>query len=114
MPPPPPPVTPRALVLGPAGSPPVSPITSSILRPAIVELRALRNRLAPCSIWMPPCASGPVLTVRSPILTGLFWAIAGIGRFALKPSPAAAFGHVRLGDLLFVLAFLPDRLLVFH
>ena len=24
----------------------------------------------PCSIWMPPCASGPVLTVSSPILNG--------------------------------------------
>ena len=33
----------------------------------------------PCSIWMPPCASGPVLTVRRPILNGAPWARATAG-----------------------------------
>src|SRR5207244_6284501 len=40
------------------------------------------KRMVPCSIWMPPAASGPVFTVSRPILTGLFWAIAGNGRVA--------------------------------
>src|SRR2546428_796534 len=31
---------------------------------------------------MPPAARGPVFTVRRPIFTGLFWAIAGNGRVA--------------------------------
>src|SRR5205823_7991870 len=84
------------------------PITSSILRPAIVEFRSFRNRLVPCSIWMPPCASGPVLTVRSPILTGLFWAIAGIGRFAAKAAPAAPLSQLRRVILEAILAFLPN------
>src|SRR5438309_2330859 len=34
------------------------------------------KRMVPCSIWMPPAASGPVFTVSRPILTGLFWATA--------------------------------------
>jgi hypothetical protein len=36
----------------------------------------------PCSIWIPPEASGPVFTVSSPIFTGLFWANAGNGHAA--------------------------------
>ena len=37
----------------------------------------------PCSIWMPPCASGPVLTVSRPILNGAPCACtAGIFRLA--------------------------------
>src|SRR5512144_3215795 len=75
------------LVLAPAGLPPVSPTTSSTLRPAIVLFRSLRNRSTPCSIWMPPAASGPVLTVRRPMRTGLLWARARVGRAA---APAAS------------------------
>src|SRR6185312_14968738 len=42
----------------------------------------------PSSKWMPPAASGPVLTVSSPTLTGAFCATAGIGIAA--PAAAAA------------------------
>src|ERR1700716_3222826 len=38
-------------------------------------------------MWMPPAASGPVLTVIRPILSGAFCATAGIGNAA---APAAA------------------------
>src|SRR5262249_23221232 len=38
--------------------------------------------MVPCSIWMPPVASGPVFTVSSPIRTGLLWAKAGTGTAA--------------------------------
>src|SRR6185436_11808823 len=37
------------------------------------------KRIVPCSIWMPPAASGPVFTVSRPILTGLPCAKAGSG-----------------------------------
>ena len=49
----------------------------------------------PCSIWMPPWASGPVFTVKSPILTGVSSAIAGIGRLAAKTAPAERLSNVR-------------------
>ena len=42
----------------------------------------------PCSIWMPPCASGPVFTVSRPMRIGLFCAIAGIGNAAAAAVPA--------------------------
>src|SRR5215472_7386495 len=84
-----------ALVLVPAGLPPVSPTTSSALRPASLLSRCFRNRLMPCSIWMPPWASGPVLTVRSPILTGVSSAIAGSGRLAANAPPAEPLSNVR-------------------
>src|SRR5262249_14288343 len=38
--------------------------------------------MVPCSIWMPPVASGPVFTVSSPMRTGLLWAKAGTGTAA--------------------------------
>src|SRR5215813_13362536 len=38
-------------------------------------------------MWMPPAASGPVLTVIRPILSGAFCATVGIGKAA---APAAA------------------------
>jgi hypothetical protein len=66
-----------ALVLAPAGLPPVSAEMNSILRPASVLAFSLRNTEMPCSIWLPPWASGPVLTVNSPILKGAPCAIAG-------------------------------------
>src|SRR6266542_1944194 len=47
-----------ALVLVPAGLPPVSAEMNSILRPAKVLLRSLRSVARPCSIWSPPCARG--------------------------------------------------------
>ena len=37
-------------------------------RPASVLFFCLSNVAMPCSIWMPPWASGPVFTVRRPIL----------------------------------------------
>src|SRR4029434_2464146 len=75
------------LVLVPAGLPPVSADTSSTLRPASMWLRSLRNRIVPCSIWIPPVARGPVFTVSSPMRTGLFWAIAGAGSVAASTAP---------------------------
>src|SRR6058998_2367172 len=77
------------LVLVPAGLPPVSATTSSTLRPARLWFRSFRNRMVPCSIWMPPAASGPVLTVSRPMRTGLGWAIAGNARDAVTAAPAA-------------------------
>src|SRR5258708_5611054 len=77
-----------ALVFAPAGFPPVSAEMNSILRPASVLFFCLRKTLMPCSIWMPPCASGPVLTVSRPILKGAACAIAGIP-MAAAAVPAA-------------------------
>src|SRR6266852_711645 len=73
-----------ALVLVPAGLPPVSAETNSILRPPNVLFFCLRKVAMPCSIWMPPWASGPVLTVSRPTLKGAPCAIAGM------PTAAAA------------------------
>src|SRR5882757_8835926 len=56
------------LVLAPAGLPPVSATTSSIFWLPNVLLFCFRKVAMPCSIWIPPCASGPVLTVSRPIL----------------------------------------------
>src|SRR5581483_7186289 len=66
-----------ALVLAPAGLPPVSAEIISALRSPSLLPRSLRKRVRPCSNWMPPCASGPVLTVSRPILIGGACAIAG-------------------------------------
>src|SRR6516162_6457284 len=98
-----------ALVLVPAGLPPVSPTTSSALRPASLLPRCFRNRLIPCSIWMPPWASGPVFTVKSPILTGVSSAIAGSGRLAAKTAPAEPLSKVRRPTLT-AIYLLPVRL----
>src|SRR5258708_3716525 len=79
-----------ALVLAPAGFPPVSAEMNSILRPASVLLFSLRKDAIPCSIWMPPWASGPVLTVKSPIRNGAACAMAGAKRNdAVATAPAA-------------------------
>src|SRR5262245_10536208 len=55
----------------------------------------------PCSIWMPPCASGPVLTVRSPMRTGLAWARAMRGRApaAMAAPPARNIRRSRVTDI---------------
>src|SRR5580658_9680956 len=45
--------------------------------------------MTPCSIWIPPCASGPVLTVRRPSLNGLSCAMAGAGKRVSAAAPAA-------------------------
>src|SRR5438552_4106039 len=66
-----------ALVLAPAGLPPVSAETNSTLRPPIVKFLSLRNVSVPCSIWMPPWASGPVFTVSRPSLNGVACARGG-------------------------------------
>src|SRR5438067_6110301 len=58
------------LVFAPAGLPPVSAMISSALRPAIMLLRSLRKSWMPCSICLPPAASGPVRTVRKPMRIG--------------------------------------------
>src|SRR5690242_11130611 len=42
----------------------------------------------PCSIWMPPCASGPVLTVNSPIRAGAPCAMAGAHGKVVRAVPA--------------------------
>src|SRR6185295_10015452 len=52
------------------GVPPVSAMISSTLRPASVLLRSLRKSSMPCSICLPPAASGPVRTVRKPMRSG--------------------------------------------
>src|SRR5262245_25916308 len=92
-------ITSCALVLAPAGLPPVSATSSSTLRPASVLPFSLRRAAMPCSIWMPPCASGPVLTVSRPILKGAAWAMAGAGngsRAAAVPAAAPARNVRRL------------------
>src|SRR5262249_14000267 len=43
----------------------------------------------PCSIWMPPCASGPVFTVRRPRRTGLLCASAGMASVAVTAAVPA-------------------------
>src|SRR5215468_6505588 len=54
----------------------------------------------PCSIWMPPAASGPVFTVRSPILTGFGCAKAGApARAAVAAVPTRKFRRVNLGAM---------------
>src|SRR5215470_9096626 len=54
----------------------------------------------PCSIWMPPAASGPVFTVRSPILTGFGCAKAGVPTMAAVAAvPTRKFRRVILGAI---------------
>src|SRR5712691_1847785 len=79
-----------ALVFAPAGVPPVSAEISSTLRPAKALFFSFRKVRMPCSIWMPPWASGPVLTVSKPILNGAACA-STMGAFnAARPTPAPA------------------------
>src|SRR5712671_3750470 len=77
-----------ALVLAPAGLPPVSAETSSTLRPPRLLFFSFRKTAMPCSIWIPPWASGPVLTVSKPILNAAPCAIAGMP-MAAAAVPAA-------------------------
>src|ERR1700733_1251135 len=68
--------------------------------------------MTPCSIWMPPWASGPVLTVSRPSLNGAACAMAGAGkRGAAAAAPAAVparsarrlnFRYVSLRDIPFL------------
>src|SRR5438034_11560515 len=46
--------------------------------------------MVPCSIWMPPWASGPVFTVKRPMRTGFACALAGLGRVAAAASAVPA------------------------
>src|SRR3954463_4215694 len=91
-----------ALVLVPAGFPPVSAISSSAGRPASLLPRCLRNSPTPGSIGKPPCASGPVFTVRRPIFTGEASAIAGIGKAAASAAAAPLARTLRLSTLDFI------------
>src|SRR5262249_47308651 len=77
------------LVFAPAGLPPVSAMMSSTFRPAMVLLRSLRNSWMPCSICLPPAASGPVRTVRKPIRIGSPWALASSGKTSATESSSA-------------------------
>src|SRR5271156_5827617 len=70
----------------------------------------------PCSIWRPPEASGPVLTVSRPILTGADCAIDGIGNAAADAAAAEPARNLRrLSLMVMVPSLLPgpfERLLV--
>src|SRR5262249_33596795 len=68
---------------------------NSILRPASVLFFCLSSVEMPCSIWMPPWASGPVLTVSRPILNGAPWAIAGMPMVAAAVPAAVAARNLR-------------------
>src|SRR3954463_8704352 len=74
------------LVLAPAGLPPVSAMISSTLRPAMVLFRSLRNSWMPCSICLPPAASGPVRTVRKPMRIGSVCAAESVGKISATHS----------------------------
>src|SRR5215471_16785237 len=84
-----------ALVFAPAGLPPVPAEMNSILRPASVLFFCLSRVEIPCSIWMPPWASGPVLTVSRPIRNGAPWAIAGMPMVAAAVPAALPARNLR-------------------
>src|SRR5450759_4526995 len=95
------------LVLAPAGWPPVSAEMNSILRPLSVLFFSFRNVTTPCSIWIPPCASGPVLTVSRPSLNGAACAMAGVGNLNVASAapaavPAINLRRVTLRDIVFL------------
>src|SRR5438105_13925449 len=79
------------LVRDGAGTPPLSPTSSSTLRPAIVELRSFRYWASARSMSMPPEASGPVFTVIRPRRIGPACARAG----RLAPSEARAIAWTK-------------------
>ncbi len=85
-----------ALVLVPAGLPPVSAEMKSTLRPAILLSCCFSQVSTPCSIWMPPCASGPVLTVSRPSLKGAACAMAGVGNLKVASAAPAAVAAINL------------------
>src|SRR5262249_17379750 len=96
-----------ALVLAPAGLPPVSAEMKSILRPASVLFFCLRKVAMPCSIWMPPWARGPVLTVSRPVLKAAPWAGSTAGtETAATPVAARPFNTVL--RLILIDVFLPS------
>src|SRR5215475_1668069 len=78
------------LVRACAGLPAVSAVESSTGRPASMLLRSLKNTVRPCSIWMPPEASGPVLMVRKPTRIGPACAGAAGTFRACVATPAAS------------------------
>src|SRR5438552_12925762 len=67
--------------------------------------------MVPCSIWMPPWASGPVFTVKRPMRTGLACALAGLGRVAAAARAVPA-RNVRRSSLA-VIGFPPGPFLLF-
>src|SRR5476649_118506 len=57
---------------------------------------------------MPPCASGPVLTVSKPSLKGAAWATAGAGKLNVAAAAPAALAAMNLRRVnLRDIAFLP-------
>src|SRR5712691_3653851 len=92
------------LVRACAGLPAVSAVESSTGRPASMLLRSLKNTVRPCSIWMPPEASGPVLMVRNPTRIGAACAGAAGTLSTCVATPAASAPLMtvrRLTDILF-------------
>src|ERR1700682_3367821 len=51
--------------------------------------------MVPCSIWIPPAASGPVFTVSRPILTGLPCALAERGSVAAASAVPVPITNLR-------------------
>src|SRR5438093_2625226 len=64
--------------------------------------------MRPCSIWIPPAASGPVFTVSRPMRTGFDWAIAGNGKDAATVAPAAPARNLRRSTLTAISLLLRD------
>src|SRR3989441_68940 len=65
--------------------------------------------MVPCSIWIPPAASGPGLTVSRPMRTGLGCAIAGRGKDAATAAPAAPARNPRRSTLIAISLLLFSR-----
>src|SRR3954468_10405951 len=99
------------LVRACAGTPPLSPTSSSTLRPASVLLRSFKYCTSARSMSMPPEASGPVLTVIRPRRIGPCWARDG-SALAAATAPVAWTKRLRVNRMgLFLLQFF-EKLLV--
>src|SRR5438477_1774446 len=94
-----------------AGTPPLSPTSSSTLRPAIVELRSFRYCTSARSMSMPPEASGPVFTVIRPRRSGAPCALTAKA-VARAAAPVACTKRLRLNFMLPPLADLVEELLI--
>src|SRR5207249_4542696 len=93
-----------------AGTPPLSPTNSSILRPASVLLRSFRYCTSARSMSMPPEASGPVFTVIRPRRIGAPCALPTKGTPRAE-RPVACMNRLRLKLMSFLLD-LGEELLV--
>src|SRR4051812_3780131 len=101
-----------SLVRDCAGTPPESPTTRSILRPAIAPPCSFRYCSSARSMSMPPEASGPVLTVIRPRRIGALCALAG-NTLRSGTAPAAWTNRLRL-KLMSLLLQLVEELRVGH